>query len=286
MSSRLFFVLMLCVCQGAFAATTIKSADGALMKDGIRIYGSYGGSNTVLSGTCDPSSLSMNAISIRPKSMPAETYPRDAQNVSCVNGTWSTAYSGYGSVGSIAHVGDALATEAVYTVRIYPCVTDVMGCSTPSESYDVILHSDPFKISGTLGGNSANRKIDIAVDSGWVPAGTSLVYLVAAYAGKFYSIVNNGQSTGSAVCSDNGTYSVTGGLCFPYVVVPFGSSTAAGKDFLLSCTGSPGANMKCSAQVSLNLGPMPALGISFYAAVGSSASEAIANRRYVKLLDY
>lgn len=273
------------------------------MGDGITLYAAYDGANTVLSGTCDPSYLMMNAISILPKSQAAPTWAGlydGAQDVFCrSDGTWSTAYTGYRSLASMMSLGRAAVTrDAAYTVRIYPCVTNDINCRQPAESYDVNIHIEGYGVSSaTVGGNSSNRKIQMTTLTSSVSGPYSQnIYIVLSVGNAAYNVVESSSADASinGICSTPGTFSATDAngtsLCRAYKVVPFG--TAATTDRLISLTGTtsksgPGWNYNLLESISINLGPIePSGAINFIFGVGTDINDVVKSHRYVQFMTY
>lgn len=273
----LILTAFLALCGQAYAQQRIAvtTLDGQPITDGARAY-----SGSTVAGTCDYSYNPMYLHSYRIHLTLKGVTPGNPNDwVICQpDGTWSSTLS-------FSTSSSATPQNIYYTFHAYPCPS-TMACAV-AETWDLMMRVDPFTASGSIGGNSGNRTLDVTLKTA-AAADKSLQegYLAAVINGQIFWVERGEQVVGDDLCKTPGTYSLknTGASsllgCYKYIAKPFDASATNGR--ILSCDGSSA----CSASLSFNLGPMTAMGITFVVGTGANLDDLLTNRRYKAVTTY
>lgn len=271
----IFFVLFSNAPAIAQQRIAVTHLDGASITDGAKAY-----SGSTLSGTCDYSYNPMYMHAYRVHLTLRGTSPGNPNDwVICQpDGTWSMALSFSTSSYSTPQ-------NVYYTFHVYPCPS-TMACAV-AETWDLSVRVDPFTASGTVGGNSGNRTLDLSVKTALAADGSDQEgYLAAILNGEIYWVERGDPVAGDELCKSPGTYSLknTGSTslvgCYQYTVKPYATATSFGKVF--GCAG----NESCTGSLSFNLGPMPQMGLTFIVGTGANMDDLLTNQRYKVVATY
>lgn len=259
--------------QQRIAVTTL---DGQPIVDGARAY-----NDSVIGGTCDYDYNPMMLHAYRIHLAVKGTSPGNPNNwVICQpDGTWSIS-----GLNFFTPVGDP-PKDVYYTFHVYPCPS-TMSCAA-TETWDLKARIDPFTASGSIGGNSGNRTLDITVRT--APAAdrsTQEGYLAAMIGDQVFWVEKGEQVVGDELCKTPGTYNLRDTEynqqvgCYKYSIKPYGSDTSYGR--ILACNGSD----NCYAAASFNLGPTEPMGLTFVVGTGANLTDLLTYRRFKVVTTY
>lgn len=268
--------LVLCGQTHAQQRITVTTLDGQPIVDGARAY-----NDSTISGTCDYDYNPMMLHAYRIHLAAKGTSPGNPNNwVICQpDGTWSVS-----GLNFFTPVGDP-PKDAYYTFHAFPCPS-TMSCDA-AETWDLKARIDPFTASGSIGGNSGNRTLDITLRTASAADRSQQEgYLAAMIGDQIFWVERSEQVVGDDLCKTPGTYNLRDTKynqqvgCYKYNVKPYASATSYGR--ILGCEGST----TCSASASFNLGPMEPMGVTFVVGTGANLDDLLTNRRYKLVTTY